>query len=72
MTPADIHVGQVLAGKGSDADKTRTVLSIDDRRRQAVTRVHRKGKDLGESTLFLRTLAQWADRDITPKETHHA
>lgn len=71
MTPDEIHVDQVLQGKGSDADKTRTVLEINQRRAEALTRVHRiraRGSpvDLGTSTLSLTTLARWAGADITP------
>lgn len=73
MTPAEIAVGQVLAGKGADADKTREVLSIDARRRDAVTNVYRDGVLVGErSTISLYALARWADRVITTKETNHA
>jgi hypothetical protein len=77
VTPDQIRVGQVLQGKGSDSDKTRTVLEINDKRAEAVTLVHRirpRGSpvELGTSTLYLRTLAQWASHVIETKETDHA
>jgi hypothetical protein len=66
MRPDEIHVDQVLAGKGSDADKIRKVLAINPTRREAETEVFRNGKSLGRSTLFLRTLAQWTSGEVPP------
>jgi sensor c-di-GMP phosphodiesterase-like protein len=72
MTPDEIQVGQVLQGKGADADKQRLVTAIDAKRREAVTTVYRNGTLIAEgSVIGLHTLARWADRDITPaKETN--
>lgn len=63
----DIQVGQTLQGKGADCDKTRLVKSINATKKTAVTQVYRNGEDLGESTIDLRLLAQWA-AGIVPQE----
>jgi hypothetical protein len=65
MTPDQIHVGQVLQGKGPDSDKTREVLSINPKRREAVTLVYRSGKFIGEDQpLSLMALARWAAHEV--------
>jgi hypothetical protein len=58
----DIAVGQTLAGKGADADKTRAVLEID--RDNVKTEVFRNGQSLGFSYLHIRVLAQWASHVV--------
>lgn len=57
----EIHVGQTLQGKGGDSDKTRKVKAINATKKTALTQVYRNGEDLGESTIDLRLLAQWAE-----------
>jgi hypothetical protein len=65
MTPDQIRVGQVLQGKGTDACFTREVLSINPKRREAVTLVYRHGKLVGEALpMSLMALARWAEREV--------
>lgn len=65
MTSDQIRVGQVLQGKGTDACFTREVLSIDTKRREAVTLVYRQGKFIGESLpMSLMSLARWAACEV--------
>lgn len=65
MTPDQIRVGQVLQGKGADACFTREVLSINEKRREAVTLVYRSGKFIGEGQpLSLMALARWAAHEV--------
>jgi hypothetical protein len=69
MTPEQIAVGQVLAGKGADSDKQRQVTAIDTKRRDATTDVYRNGQLIGTGCVIsLHTLARWADRIITTAE----
>lgn len=66
----EIQLGHTYAGKGSDLDKTRRVTALDAETQHVVTQVYRAdGKDLGESTLMIRTLAQWAGSDVTGTQT---
>lgn len=68
MRPEGIRVGMTLRGKSADADKTREVLEINPKRREALTRVRRDGRDLGTGTISLHLLAQWAAGEVSKQK----
>ncbi len=65
MQVSDIKPGHTYQGKAADSDKTRLVVAIDERRKEALTETYRGGTICGASIISLRTLAQWAAADVT-------